>query len=43
MIGAMRNDLLNVTAKLEQILSFEVLEETHFQEIFQWIDMCNKS
>ena len=43
MKGAIRNDLLNVTAKLEQILSFELLEETHFQETFHWIDMPNKS
>ena len=41
--GALRNDLLNVTPNIEQILSFELLEKTHFLETFHWIDMCNVS
>ena len=43
MKGALRNNLLNVTPNIEQILSFEPLEKTHFQETFRWIDMCNIS
>ena len=43
MKDALRNDLLNVTPNIEQILSFELLEKTHFQETFRWIDMYNIS
>ena len=43
MKGALRKDLLNATPNREQILSFELLEKTHFQESFHWIDMCNIS
>ena len=35
---ALRDDLLNVTRNIKQILSFELLEKTHFQETFHWID-----
>ena len=35
--------LLNVTPNIEQTLSFELLEKTHFQDTFHWIDMCNIS
>ena len=35
--------LSNVTPNIEQILSFELFEKTHFQEIFHWVDMCNMS
>ena len=41
MKGDLRNDLLSVTPNIEQILSFELLEKTHFQETFHWINMCN--
>ena len=43
MKDALRNDLLNVTPNIEQILSFELLEKIYFQETFHWIDMCNIS
>ena len=43
MKGSLRNDLLNLIPNIEQILSFELLEKTHFQEIFHWIDMYNIS
>ena len=43
MKGALRNDLLNVTPNIEQILPFELLEKTNFQETFHWMDMCNIS
>ena len=43
MKGPLRNDLLNATPNKEQILSFELLEKTHFQETFHWIDMYNIS
>ena len=38
MKGPLRNDLLNATPNKEQILSFELLEKTHFQETFHWLD-----
>ena len=43
MKGALRNDLLNVTPEIEQIISFKLLEKTHFQETFHWRDTCNIS
>ena len=39
MKGDLRNDLINVTPNAEQILSFKLLEKTHFQETFHWINM----
>ena len=43
MKGALRNDLLNVISNIEQILSFELIERTDFQETFHCIDMCSIS
>ena len=43
MKGALRNDLLNVISNIEQILSFELIERTDFQETFHFIDMCSIS
>ena len=34
MKSALRNNSLNVTPNIEQILSFELLEKIHFQENF---------
>ena len=43
MKGALRNDLLKVTPNIEQVLSFELLEKTHFQKTFHWIHTYNIS
>ena len=31
--------ILNVAPEIEQIISLELLERTHFQETFYWIDI----
>ena len=36
MKGVLRDDLLNNTPNIKQILSFELLEKNHFPEIFYW-------
>lgn len=33
---------LNVAPKIEQMLSFELLNIDQYQEAIHWIDMCNK-